>query len=140
MQLFALFRLAFATAPHLQCLTLLHTITHRLIMQKARRQECKHSLRPLVGIWFQVLFHSPPGVLFTFPSRYWFTIGHHTYLALADGPARFRQDFSCPALLGKFIRRYTTFAYRTITCYGRTFQTVQLAVYFVTPWEENGPP
>ena len=24
---------------------------------------------------FQVLFHSPPGVLFAFPSRYWFTIG-----------------------------------------------------------------
>ena len=24
---------------------------------------------------FQILFHSPPGVLFTFPSRYWFTIG-----------------------------------------------------------------
>ena len=38
MQLFALFRLAFATAPCLRHLTLLHTITHRLIMQKARRQ------------------------------------------------------------------------------------------------------
>ena len=24
---------------------------------------------------FQILFHSPPGVLFAFPSRYWFTIG-----------------------------------------------------------------
>ena len=30
----------------------------------------------LVNIRFQVLFHSPPGVLFTFPSRYCFTIGH----------------------------------------------------------------
>ena len=30
----------------------------------------------LVNIGFQVLFHSPPGVLFTFPSRYCFTIGH----------------------------------------------------------------
>ena len=28
-----------------------------------------------VCIRFQVLFHSPPGVLFAFPSRYWFTIG-----------------------------------------------------------------
>ena len=27
-------------------------------------------LRPLVGTRFQVLFHSPSGVLFTFPSRY----------------------------------------------------------------------
>ena len=33
-------------------------------------------LRLLGGARFQVLFHSPPGVLFTFPSRYWFAIGH----------------------------------------------------------------
>src|SRR5690606_31870094 len=32
-------------------------------------------LRPLVGTRFQVLFTPLFGVLFTFPSRYWFTIG-----------------------------------------------------------------
>ena len=36
----------------------------------------------LVNIWFQVLFHSPPGVLFTFPSRYCFTIGHQVVFSL----------------------------------------------------------
>ena len=30
----------------------------------------------LVNIWFQVLFHSVSTVLFTFPSRYFSTIGH----------------------------------------------------------------
>ena len=30
----------------------------------------------LVSTGFQVLFHSPPGVLFTFPSQYFFAIGH----------------------------------------------------------------
>ena len=30
----------------------------------------------LVNIRFQVLFHSPPGVLFTFPSQYCSSIGH----------------------------------------------------------------
>ena len=35
--LFALFRLAFATDPYLKYLTLLETVTRRLIMQKARR-------------------------------------------------------------------------------------------------------
>ena len=30
----------------------------------------------VVGIGFHVLFHSPTGVLFTFPSRYYFAIGH----------------------------------------------------------------
>ena len=41
------------------------------------------SLPLLVNIGFQVLFHSPPGVLFTFPSRYWFTIGHSLVFSLA---------------------------------------------------------
>ena len=52
----ALFRLAFATDPHLKCLTLLATVTRRLIMQKARRHP--KGLRPLVSVWFQDLFHS----------------------------------------------------------------------------------
>src|SRR5262245_21582007 len=56
-------------------------------MQKARRQpswgaSSPVGLRPLVGTRFQVLFHSPPGVLFTFPSRYWFTIGHERVFSL----------------------------------------------------------
>ena len=42
-------------------------------MQKARRHP--EGLRPLVGVRFQVLFTPLLGVLFTFPSRYWFTIG-----------------------------------------------------------------
>ncbi len=52
----ALFRLAFATAAHLKCLTLPVKVTRRLIMQKARRHP--KGLRPLVGVWFQDLFHS----------------------------------------------------------------------------------
>ena len=89
----ALFRLAFATAPCLRHLTLLHTITHRLIMQKARRQSTEVNLRLLVSAWFQVLFHSPSGVLFTFPSRYWSTIGSRRIFSLSRWscwiPARF---------------------------------------------------
>ena len=54
----ALFRLAFATDPDLKSLTLLATVTRRLIMQKARRHHAKAWLRPLVSVWFQVLFHS----------------------------------------------------------------------------------
>src|SRR3954451_18207289 len=57
-------------------------------------------LRLLVNDGFQVLFHSPPGVLFTFPSRYWFTIGGQEYLALEGGPPGFPQGFSCPGVLG----------------------------------------
>src|SRR5690606_10746164 len=52
----ALLRLAFAAAPGLRPLTLLVKVTRRLIMQKARRHPV--GLRPLVGAWFQDLFHS----------------------------------------------------------------------------------
>ena len=39
-------------------------------------------LRLLVGIRFQVSFTPLVGVLFTFPSRYWFAIGHRGVLRL----------------------------------------------------------
>ena len=43
---------------------------------------------------FQELFHSPPGVLFTFPSRYWSAIGHFEYLALGSGLPSFPRAFT----------------------------------------------
>ena len=53
--------------------------TRRIILQKARHQPLvaqRHSgLWLLVSTWFQGLFHPPCGALFTFPSRYLFTIG-----------------------------------------------------------------
>ena len=42
----------------------------------------------LVNIEFQVLFHSPPGVLFTVPSQYWFTIGHQVVFRLGGWSPR----------------------------------------------------
>ena len=99
---FAIFRLAFASAPWLNHLTLLHHVTRRPILQKVRDQtnnSCCIVLSLLVSIQFQVLFHSPPGVLFTVPSRYCTLSVTRSYLALRDGPRVFRQDSSCPAVL-----------------------------------------
>ena len=42
----------------------------------------------LVNIRFQVLFHSPPGVLFTFPSQYCSTIGHWVVFRLGGWSPR----------------------------------------------------
>src|SRR5919199_2522788 len=53
----------------------------------------QHELRQLVGSRFQVLFHSPPGVLFTFPSRYWFTIGRQGVLSLRGWAPRIHTEF-----------------------------------------------
>ena len=56
-------------------------------------------LRLLLRTQFQDLFHSPSGVLLTFPSRYLFTIDRKIYLALEGGPSGFNQGFTCPDLL-----------------------------------------
>jgi hypothetical protein len=42
---------------------------------------------------FQVLFHSPPGVLFAFPSRYWFTIGRSRVFSLGGWAPHLRTGF-----------------------------------------------
>jgi hypothetical protein len=55
-------------------LTLPFGLSRRLILQQERGQ--RERLPLFVSIGFHVLFHSPTGVLFTVPSRYWFTIGH----------------------------------------------------------------
>ena len=61
-------------------------------------------------------------MLFTFPSRYWFTIGHHGYLALESGLPRFPRDFSCPAVLKNLTEGIDVFGYGSLTPYGRPFQ------------------
>ena len=47
----------------------------------------------LVGTRFQVLFHSPPGVLFTFPSQYCSTIGPHSVFRLGGWSPRLLRGF-----------------------------------------------
>ena len=51
----------------------------------------------LVNIRFQVLFHSPPGVLFTFPSQYCSTIGHQVVFRLGEWSPRLLCGFLVPA-------------------------------------------
>ena len=96
--LVALFRLALAAASDLQSLTLLHNVTRRSVLQKVRDRAFL-ALSLLVNTGFQVLFHSPPGVLFTFPSRYYALSVTNSYLGLGGGPPGFPPDFSCPVVL-----------------------------------------
>ena len=93
-----LLTLAFTSAPHLKCLTLPVQETRRTVLQKVRGRTYK-VLPQLVDTGFQVLFHSPPGVLFTFPSQYYALSVTKKYLALRGGPRSFRQGFSCLVLL-----------------------------------------
>ena len=104
-------------------------------MQKARGHPglAANGLPQLVGARFQVLFHSPPGVLFTFPSRYFVRYRLPEYLALGGGPPSFPQDFTCPAVLRKILRSELLLIYGTITLFSDSFQSLRLSSSFFTP-------
>ena len=51
---------------------------------------CKHRVSGSLS-----LFHSPPGVLFTFPSQYYALSVTKEYLALRGGPRAFHQGSTC---------------------------------------------
>ena len=81
----ALFRLAFATAtPHgLTSPRITNSQAHSSKGTPSPTRVQRHvRLRRIVGERFQVLFHSPPGVLFTIPSRYLSAIGHQEVFSL----------------------------------------------------------
>ena len=90
----ALLRLGFPSAPCLKHLTLPANATRRTVLQKVRGRPYE-GLPQLVNTGFQVLFHSPPGVLFTFPSQYCALSVTKEYLGLRGGPRSFHQGSTC---------------------------------------------
>jgi hypothetical protein len=83
----------------------------------------------LVNIGFQILFHSPPGVLFTFPSRYFFTIGHQIVFSLGGWSPLLPTGFHVSRGTLDHGYKLFCFAYKTITFYGRPFQTFSTTKY-----------
>ena len=73
-------------------------VTRRFIMQKARRH-CQRQLRPLVGTWFQDLFHSSRRGAFHLSLTVLCAIGRYQCFALEGGPPCFPRGFTCPAVL-----------------------------------------
>ena len=116
----ALLRLGFPSAPHLQCLTSPASATRRTVLQKVRG--CTYKVLPqLVNTGFQVLFHSPPGVLFTFPSQYYALSVTKEYLGLGGGPPDFPQGSTCLVVLW-ILPLSIAFMYGAFTLFGRSFQ------------------
>src|ERR671921_1146469 len=91
----ALFGLAFATAaPH--GLTSPRNTNSQAHSSKGTPSPLLGLLRRIVSTRFQVLFHSPPGVLFTFPSRYLSAIGHQGVFRLTRWSWQIRTGFLGP--------------------------------------------
>ena len=78
-------------------------------------------LRPLVSVWFQVLFHSSSEVLFTFPSRYWFTIGLSVVFSLTGWSRQIHTEFL------EFRATQDTFRINIFTCTGLSPSMVELS-------------
>ena len=124
------FRFGFAFS----CLTLHPKAARRFILQKARHH-------PLTGSDFLQAY----GFRFSFTplARFFSPFPHGTsslsltltYLALADGPACFRQDFSCPVVLRIPLSTQPACRYRDFTFCVRAFHHVPVG----WPFETCGP-
>ena len=101
----------------------LNLATYHNSLARSTNSTWSLALPLLVSTGFQVPFHSPPGVLFTFPSRYYSTIGHRLVFRLGGWAPRLHTKF---LVLGATLvpsRYMLYFVYGTFTLYGVSFQT-----------------
>ena len=121
MQLYASFRLAFASAPWLNHLTSLHNATRRPVLQKVRRHTlsgatpaCKHTVSGSLSLPSRGPFHLSLTVLYA--------IGHQDVFSLRRWSSHIptRLHVSCGTL---DTRHYKfNFAYKTVTLFRPAFQ------------------
>ncbi len=102
-------------------------MTRGLIMQKANGRVANDA-SIACGHTISGLFHSPPGVLFAFPSRYLFAIGHHGVFRLGEWSPRIQTEFHVLRPTRDAPRPRRVFGYGGITRCARTFQSVRLTL------------
>src|SRR5438067_5110747 len=84
---------------------------------------CKHAISGTISLPSQGFF-SP------FPHGTRSLSVASEYLALPDGPGRFPQGSTCPAVLRSHLKEDCIFRYGAVTLYGRPFQTVLLTLTY----------
>ena len=122
---------------HISCLTLHQIVTRRFILQKARHH-------PLTGsdylcTRFQVLFHSPSGVLFTFPHGTG-SLSVTRVFSLRRWSSQIPTEFHVLRRTQDPLKREYIFNYRIITFFDSTFQMIRLIYSFVTPYRVSTTP
>ena len=112
-------------------------ISRRLILQQARSQTLS---RPPTACKFMVScsFHSPPGVLFTFPSRYCFTIGHSGIFSLTRWSSQIHTGFHVSHATRDTTLVFKVFDYRIFTFYDVSFQRLRLT-FRIYLWLSHNP-
>src|ERR1700733_7678160 len=89
---------------------------------------------------FRYYFTPLTGVLFTFPSRYLFTIGQPVVFSLAGWSPRIPAGLHVSCGTRVPVRVHPNFNYRAFTVYGRPFHAVRLfglahVTGPTTPWD-----
>src|SRR5688500_18995730 len=110
----------------------MHAVTHS-------PQKSMNELRRIVGTRFQVLFHSPPGVLFTFPSRYLSAIGHQGVFRLNGWSRQIHTEFQGFRVTWEHAPEPVAYIYGAITRYGAAFQPASTSplVSYSAPVRQN---
>jgi hypothetical protein len=96
----------------------------------------------LVNIRFQKLFTPLAGVLFTFPSRYWFTIGHQVVFSLGKWSSQLPTGFLVSRCTQVPSTVHLAFVYGAITLFGRPSQAARLTAWcpsLLLPEQLDGP-
>ena len=124
MLLVALVRLGFPSAPALLSLNL---ATYRNSQAHSTKGTPSQPCGCFDLLWahgFRFYFTPLAGVLFAFPSRYWFTIGRSGVFSLGGWSPHVQTGFHVPRPTQ--FHRSGPFAYGAVTRYGHTFQSVLL--------------
>ena len=119
--------LAFAAPAPQKGLGLPQTLTRRLIKQKARHHPQRGS-DTLSAHGFRIYFTPLTAVLFTFPSRYLFTIGRQLVFSLTPWSAWIHAAFHVCRVTQELPRRTRAVGYGSLTLYGAVFHPLHLAV------------
>ena len=94
----------------------------------------------LVDTRFQGLFTPLAGVLFAFPSWYWFTIGRQVVFSLGRWSSRIPTRLLEPRGTQEPARASDLFAYGAVTLCGRPSQAVRLRSRVPYRWPYNPAP
>lgn len=113
-------------------LLVLNLARHRKSSDRSTKSTLSHLnvLQLFVNTGFQGLFHSPLGVLFTFPSQYFFTIGYHGVFRLGGWSPRIPAGFLVSHSTLDPVKAIDSFAYATFTLYGLGFPASHSARVF----------
>ena len=97
------------------------------MMQKVRnRSALRHGALPACRHTVSGLFTPLAGVLFTFPSRYLFTIGRQLVFSLTRWSARIHTRLHLYRVTQELPRRASVFGYGPFTLYGAIFHSLHL--------------